>query len=140
MGIISYKLTVSKHGKKREEPCSSCGSVDLAALGSSATIADLQKQILDSLGELRDSEVQGKAIPAVHQTFASFTSIRYVVAVLSQCNTVTWLQWEYERSNLVHWHVCGMCSRPSLALPDHAFICLLLVTHPTHVLQAAVQQ
>jgi hypothetical protein len=51
MGVIGYKLSVAELGRTDAEACSSCGSFDLATLGSSATVADLQRQILDCIGE-----------------------------------------------------------------------------------------
>jgi hypothetical protein len=51
MGVIGYKLSVAQVGGADAETCSSCGSFDLASLGSSATVADLKRQILDSVGE-----------------------------------------------------------------------------------------
>jgi hypothetical protein len=51
MGVISYNLSVTEMGGEGSKASSSCGSFDLASLGSSATMADLKQQMLDMSGE-----------------------------------------------------------------------------------------
>jgi hypothetical protein len=50
MGVIKYNLSVAEAGRTNAEACTACGSFDLALLGSSATVADLKRQILDAIG------------------------------------------------------------------------------------------